>query len=243
MRIQKPRPPESRPHRFTPAATRRLEEVFVATPTPSREVRVSLAAELQCSERQVQVWLQNKRQRNKRRVMRDATDADDESDCQFDGTFGMGDGPLTCEGVVRPGAVMEIFLEGLAPHRVLWANDDWLQFCGFEASEIVGKTMKVLQGPATERVVVEKLSLAGEGRRSETGTVTNYTKSKTIFRHTVTMEPLVNSSGQLRIFKARSSNVHIVDDPHLAFSGDDGAPVPPASFQFPTSFGTSASAA
>ena len=48
---------ELRPHRFTPDSLGRMEEVFAISPTPSRAVRLALAAEIRCTERQVQIWL------------------------------------------------------------------------------------------------------------------------------------------------------------------------------------------
>ena len=44
-----------------------LEQVFEASPFPSRQVRMQLASHLQVRPRQVQVWFQNKRQRVKSR--------------------------------------------------------------------------------------------------------------------------------------------------------------------------------
>jgi len=58
---------ERRSHRFSAAATARLEEEYARNPIPSRETRCLLARELGVSLRQVQVWLQNKRQRTKAR--------------------------------------------------------------------------------------------------------------------------------------------------------------------------------
>jgi hypothetical protein len=102
-----------RSHRFTPDSRDRMEEVFAISPTPCRAVRLALAADLQCTERQVQIWLQNKRQRNKRKERRGASE-DDHLPLPSASADAYS---RTGEGVVRPGANMEIFLEGVAPHR------------------------------------------------------------------------------------------------------------------------------
>ena len=43
-------------------AKKLLEDVFEATPFPERQVKAELAAKLDCSERQITVWFQNRRQ-------------------------------------------------------------------------------------------------------------------------------------------------------------------------------------
>jgi len=43
----------------------------------------------------------------------------------------------------------------------------------------------------------------------------NYTKHGTPFRHTVCVEPLVNSYGQLRVFVARSKDIQLLSSDHI----------------------------
>ena len=102
-----------------------MEAIFDVTHIPNREVRSSLATELRCTKRQVQVW-PNKRQRKKRATQqeadksarRSASDADEDDQRRLTCASANACSRTTCEGVVPgPGAKMEVFLEGVAPHR------------------------------------------------------------------------------------------------------------------------------
>ena len=44
-----------------------------------------------------------------------------------------------------------------APFPVVDVNDMWLETCGFQRDEVIGKTMRIIQGPLTEGKEVERL--------------------------------------------------------------------------------------
>jgi len=213
-------------HRFSNAAVARLEDVWRVDPIPSRETRLALARELSVSERQVQVWLQNKRQRTKARRLRELDHLHEipiEGGEPFDAIVLPHAElcPLVGEAQAHDDMQMEIFIEARAPFQVLWASNGWLSFCGFKHAELKGKTMTILQGPATDDEAAKKLTAAGEGRCRGVATLVNYTKSRVPFRHTVHIEPLVNSFGQLRMFKACSTDIEVLPSlegsPHGCF--------------------------
>jgi len=197
---------DRRQHRFKASDVALLEEVFATSPIPNRETRLLLARDLSVSERQVQVWLQNKRQRTKRRE-------------SLTGERKMPITPpisldvqraLATEANVCDDLSMEIYLEGHFPFQVLWASNDWMAFCGFSGDEIKGQTMKLIQGPATDREAINILNEVGAKRSSGEATLINYTKARVPFRHTLKIEPLVNSYGQLRIYRAKSRDVQVL---------------------------------
>ena len=74
-------------------------------------------------------------------------------------------------------------------------SEEWLNFCGFSRSEIVGETLKILQGEATDRDTTEAITLPALQRESITATLVNYTKRGWPFLHTVHVEPLVGAAG------------------------------------------------
>jgi len=145
---------ERRSHRFSAAATARLEEEYARNPIPSRETRCLLARELGVSLRQVQVWLQNKRQRTK---AREASKPQDPQ-LKHDGDASIVRSIPYAEAELPPnGLNMEIFVASYPPFPVLWASMDWLNFCGFNASEISGATLKILQGKRTDKEAAAQL--------------------------------------------------------------------------------------
>ena len=113
-------------------------------------------------------------------------------------------------------------------HAVQWANDDWLDFCGFSAAEICGQSLKVLQGPATNRETLDEIKQAALKSESVTVTLVNYTKHAVPFQHTITIEPLVDSTGRPCLYKVGSSNVVSATDLGDAMAAGLQAAVGPA---------------
>ena len=74
--------------------------------------------------------------------------------------------------------------------KVLQVNKLWLNFCGFSAQEVVGRTMKIIQGPETEMDKVGSLLDACRERRKAVVTVTNYTKQQHMFANKITLIPV-----------------------------------------------------
>ena len=65
--------------------------------------------------------------------------------------------------------------------KIIYANKAFETLTGFEPAEVVGKTPRILQGPATDKAVLERLGKAlQEGGRFE-GTAINYRKDRTPF--------------------------------------------------------------
>lgn len=63
-----------RRNRTTPEQLKRLEEVYATEKMPSQELRESLALELNMTTRQVQIWFQNKRAKEKRSKLNDTNE-------------------------------------------------------------------------------------------------------------------------------------------------------------------------
>jgi len=58
---------QSRWH-ITPEEQAKLEAAYLASPFPAAQLRASLAAQLQVSHRRIQVWFQNKRQKERKKM-------------------------------------------------------------------------------------------------------------------------------------------------------------------------------
>ena len=91
---------------------------------------------------------------------------------------------------------------------MLWASEDWLTFCGFTNDEIVGRSLKILHGDATDLDTAEAINFAALSGEEISATLINYTKCGWSFEHTVHVEPLLNASrDSVAVFKVTSHNV------------------------------------
>ena len=91
---------------------------------------------------------------------------------------------------------------------MLWASEDWLTFCGFTNDEIVGRSLKILQGDATDLDTAEAINFAALSGEEISATLINYTKRGWSFEHTVHVEPLLNPSRDIAaVFRVTSHNV------------------------------------
>jgi len=202
-----------RQHRFGSEAISVLEKVFLTNPIPNRETRCQIAQELGVSERQVQVWLQNKRQRSKARYMREAALASQglQTEPIAPGEAWIPLSATSKEGCMTDDLRLEVYLEAQPPFQIMWTTKDWSDFCGYTTEELRGQTMKIIQGPATDKERAMILCDGAVERKCAETTLINYTKSRIPFRHTVRIEPLVNSYGQVRVYRGVSRNVKVLD--------------------------------
>jgi len=111
------------------------------------------------------------------------------------------------EGNTHAGMKMEVYTRLEPPHQIMWASDDWLNFCGFNRTEVSGQTLRVLQGPETSMDVIAAIMDAVRRKETIQATLLNYTKHAVPFYHTISIEPLVNADGQPALYKVASSDV------------------------------------
>jgi hypothetical protein len=90
-----------------------------------------------------------------------------------------------------------VVVDGHAPFGILDANDAWLTVCGFEREEVVGKTLKILQGPATQKAGLDRLIEAVQSGASQFEEVlTNYTALGTPFQNELTVNAVGHKGGR-----------------------------------------------
>jgi len=104
------------------------------------------------------------------------------------------------EGVWVEGMYLCVVTEPMPPFAIVAASRGWLQFCGFDAKEVKGRTLSMLQGPATERVVAAKLVSAAHQGVATDAVLVNYTKHCLAFRNHVRVHPFTKD-GVLEGFK------------------------------------------
>ncbi len=74
-----------------------------------------------------------------------------------------------------------LMTDATAKGAITYANSAFKKLTGYTQAEVVGKTPRILQGPATDKAVIDRLRTAlATGKRFE-GKAINYKKDKTPF--------------------------------------------------------------
>ena len=105
---------------------------------------------------------------------------------------------------------------------VRWATTDWLSFFGFAADELRERTFgETIQGPATEKERASRLAYVAEVGMCARVELTNYTKAGVPVVNEILVEPLVNSHGQVCLYKVRTISVRPVGGKPTATAAAD----------------------
>jgi len=80
---------------------------------------------------------------------------------------------------------------------VVYVNQGFQHITGYDASEVLGRNLRFLQGPDTDPAVVKEIGRAIETRRSATIEVRNYRKDGAPFWNRMTLTPVLDESGSL----------------------------------------------
>jgi PAS domain S-box-containing protein len=85
-----------------------------------------------------------------------------------------------------------------------WINPAFTALCGYELAELKGrKPGELLQGAATDRVVVERMRGALRERRPCRETLVNYHKDGSMYRADIRITPILDDEGQPLYFVAQ----------------------------------------
>ncbi|HTB83190.1 MAG TPA: response regulator [Candidatus Sulfotelmatobacter sp.] len=106
------------------------------------------------------------------------------------------------ESIMITGA--ELDLPGPA---VVFVNPAFTKMTGYSEAEIIGKTPRILQGPRTDRAVLDRLRVNLEQGRVFDGETINYRKDGTEFNLEWQIAPLRNVSGKITHFVAIQHDV------------------------------------
>lgn len=79
--------------------------------------------------------------------------------------------------------------------KILWANDVFYRSTGFEPSEVIGKTPRILQGPLTDRSVLKSLGQRLRNWEVCRVEVLNYRKDGSTFWNEFEVTPVANEAG------------------------------------------------
>lgn len=84
--------------------------------------------------------------------------------------------------------------------RFLFVNEAFERMTGYEASEVLGETPRILQGPSTDRATLERLRRDLDTTGRFEGTVINYQKDTTPYHVRWYIETITDSAGNPEFF-------------------------------------------
>ncbi|MFC6792662.1 PAS domain S-box protein [Methylobacterium komagatae] len=95
----------------------------------------------------------------------------------------------------------------LPDNPIVFANRAFQILCGYDASELLGRNCRFLQGPGTDPADVAKVRDAIAGRRDVVVELLNYHRDGTPFRNELYISPVFDAHGDLRYFFASQLDV------------------------------------
>jgi len=92
--------------------------------------------------------------------------------------------------------ITELRLEKPGP-KIVYANQGFTEITGYSVDEVIGKTPRILQGPKTDRAVLDRLKERLKNGRAFFGQAVNYRKDGTEFINQWDIHPLRNKRGEI----------------------------------------------
>ncbi|MFJ4586243.1 histidine kinase famiy protein [Pseudomonas moraviensis] len=94
-----------------------------------------------------------------------------------------------------------------ADDPIIFANNAFLELCGYEREEVLGRNCRFLQGEQTDRAVLQQVKQALKHHHETCVEVLNYRKDGSSFWNELFIAPLFNERGQLVYFFASQMDV------------------------------------
>ena len=91
--------------------------------------------------------------------------------------------------------------------RIVYTNSAFKEMTGYSREEVIGKTPRILQGPETDREVLDSLREALENGESWSGETTNYRKDGTPFFLRWSVAPVRNGGGEIEYWMSVQRDV------------------------------------
>ncbi len=92
--------------------------------------------------------------------------------------------------------ITELSLDAPGP-KIVYVNDGFTRITGYSREEVIGKTPRILQGPKTDRAVLDKLKESLNKGKSFFGQTVNYRKDGSEFVNQWDIHPLQDESGEI----------------------------------------------
>ena len=85
----------------------------------------------------------------------------------------------------------------LEDYPLVYINDAWTEWTGYEQADVLGRNPRLLQGPETDPDTVERLGKAVANEEQITVEIRNYRKDGTPFWNELTVAPIYGDDGEL----------------------------------------------
>jgi len=82
--------------------------------------------------------------------------------------------------------------------RIVYVNEAFEEMTGYREEEVVGKTPRILQGPETDRAVLDEVREALEAGEEWEGETVNYRKNETPYIIQWNLSPVVGEDGEIK---------------------------------------------
>lgn len=92
--------------------------------------------------------------------------------------------------------ITDLGLEDPGP-KIVYVNDGFTRMTGYTKEEVIGKTPRILQGPKTERMVLDRLKKGLSEGQGFFGHTINYRKDGSEFIAQWDIHPLTNAQGEI----------------------------------------------
>mmetsp|Transcript_72918 Transcript_72918/g.193775 ORF Transcript_72918/g.193775 Transcript_72918/m.193775 type:complete len:130 (+) Transcript_72918:1-390(+) len=111
-----------------------------------------------------------------------------------------------------------VLLDVREPHRILHVNKAWSGVCGFTMDEAEGATDALLEGPETDRALLDDMMRSVRRGESSSATVYSYCKGGGRFLAQVQVAPIWEGGRIVQLMGL----MHEVATPAAAAEGDGG---------------------
>lgn len=106
-----------------------------------------------------------------------------------------------------PSSRFVVLTQSSPPYGILWASHGWLSLCGFTSSDVLGRDLKLIQGPGTDKNAIIKMMASIRRCEAVSVELVNYDREKRPFKHTVSVSKVAGSMTEPPMLRAVSTNV------------------------------------